>query len=95
MNGSYHTLCKMFKNIVASSAEYEIASDFANGQDTTVIRCVLIEMDHPQLPSPKKVDNTTEISFINGTMKEKQTKSIDMKCHWLKDRQNQKGFQCH
>ena len=40
-------------------------------------------------------DKTTAVSFINGTLKEKRTKSIDMNCHWLKNRQEQKEFQFH
>ena len=37
-----------------------------------------------------KVDGTTSIFFINGTLKINRTKIIDGKQHWLKDRQEQK-----
>jgi hypothetical protein len=42
-----HTLCKILKNVVSSTAECEIATDFKNSQDVTVIHRTLIEIGHP------------------------------------------------
>ena len=67
----------------------EKACAFENRQDATVIRRVLNKIDHPQLLTPMQVDNTTAQRFINSTLKEKRTKSIDVKCHWLKDCEQQ------
>lgn len=92
LNGPIHTLCRILKNIVSSAAECEIAAAFENGRDATVIRRTLIEMGHSQPPTPIQVDNTTAQRFIDGTIKEKRTKSIDMKYHWLKDREQQQQF---
>ena len=86
LNGPMHTLCKILKNIVASAAECEIVSAFENGQDATVIRRTLIEMEHPQPPTPMKVNNEIAMHFVCGTLKENRTKSTHMKHHWLKDR---------
>ena len=86
---------KILKNIVASASEFEIVSAFENGQNATVIRRTLMQINHPQPQTPKQVYNTTEISFFNGNLKEKYTKSIDMKYHRLKSRQVQKEFQFH
>ena len=49
-------------------------------------------MGHPQPPTPIQVDNTTAQRFIDGTIKEKRTKSIDMKYYWLKNREQQQEF---
>ena len=92
LNGPIHNLCKILRNIVSSAAECEIAAAFENGQEATVIRRTLEEMGHPQPPTPIQVDNTTAKRFIDGTLKENRTKSIDMKYHWLKDRQQQRQF---
>ena len=46
-------------------------------------------MGHPQPATPTQVDNTTAHRFMQVTIKEKRTKSIDMKYHWLKDRELQ------
>ena len=51
-NGNMHMLCKILKNTVASAAECEIASDFENDQDATVIRLKILEMNHLQPPVP-------------------------------------------
>ena len=87
LNSPILNLCKILKNIVSSAAECEIAVAFENGQDATVIQRTLIEMGYPQPPTPIQVDNTTAKQFIDSTLKERQTKSIDMKYHWLKDRE--------
>ena len=81
LNGPVHTLCKILRNIVSSAAECEITGAFENGQDATVIRQTLIKMGHPQPLTLIQVDNTTAQRFIDGTIKEKRTKSIDMKYH--------------
>ena len=86
LNGPVHTLCKILKNVVASAAECEIAAAFENGQEATFMRRTLIEIGHPQPATPMQVDNTTAHRLMQGTIKEKRTKSTDMKYHWLKDR---------
>ena len=93
LNGSINTICETIKSAVASVSECEMLSAFENGQHATVTRRAPIEMDHLQPLTPMQVDNTTESSFANGMLKEKSAKSIDMKYHWLKYRQEQKEFQ--
>jgi hypothetical protein len=39
-----------------------------------------------------QVDNTTAEDFANGTMKQKRSKSMDMRWHWLEDRARQGQF---
>ena len=80
------------KNIVWSAAECEIASAFENGQDATVLQRTLQEMEHQQPATPAQLDNTTATSFAHGALKQKRTKSIDMKYYWLQDRQRQGDF---
>ena len=77
---------------MGSSAEAEIGAGYINGQDAVPIRTTLIEMGHPQPPTPLQVDNTTARSFSNGTMKQKRSKSIDMNFYWLQDRKQQSQF---
>jgi hypothetical protein len=52
----------------------------------------LTELGHPQPPTPMQVDNTTAEGFANGTMKQKRSKAMDMRWHWLKDRARQGQF---
>jgi hypothetical protein len=39
-----------------------------------------------------ETDNTTDIGYINGTIKQKRTKFMDMRFYWIKDRVKQGQF---
>ena len=92
LNGAIHINTKIIKRVMGSAAEAEIGAGYLYGQDGVPIRTTLIEMGHPQPPTPLQVDNTTARSFANGTMKQKRSKSIDMNFYWLQDRENQSQF---
>ena len=92
VNGAIHINSKIIKNVMGSAAEAEIGFSYMNGQDCIAIRQTLIEMGHPQPPTPIQVDNTTARSFANGTMKQKRSKSIDMNFYWIQDRPQQGMF---
>jgi hypothetical protein len=36
-----------------------------------------------------ETDNTTATGYSNGTIKQKRTKAMDMRCYWIKDRVEQ------
>ena len=42
-------------------------------------------MGHPQPPTLMQTDSKSADGIIHGTMKQKQSKAIDMRFHWLKD----------
>jgi hypothetical protein len=50
--GPLHTSSVILRNVMASAAEAEIDALFVNAQDGTVLRTTLIELGHPQLPTP-------------------------------------------
>ena len=75
-----------------SSLEAEVAALFNNAQEAAAIRTTLDEMGHPQPPAPIKTDNSTATGIINGTIKQKRSKAIDMRFCWLKDRVEQNQF---
>ena len=49
-------------------------------------------MGHPQPPTPIKTDSSAATGVINGTIKQKRSKAIDMRFCWLKDRAEQNQF---
>jgi hypothetical protein len=51
-------------------------------------------MGHPQQPTILLCDNTTAIGIAMDmdTIKQKQTKAIDMRFHWIRDRVRQQQF---
>jgi hypothetical protein len=77
---------------MASAAEAEVAALYMNAQEMVPMRQCLIELGHPQPPTPIKTDNSTATGIINGTIKQKRSKAIDMRFYWLRDRVKQKQF---
>ena len=45
-------------------------------------------MGHPQGAGPIHTDNSTAEGIVNGTIKRKRSKAMDMRFHWLKDSVN-------
>ena len=89
-NDPLHSLCRLLKSVVASAAEAETAGLFQNAQLVVCIRRCLIALGHPQPPTPIKTDNSTSAAFVNRKMRQKRSKSWDMKLYWLVDKQNEK-----
>ena len=63
MNRLVHIVCKMMKNIIASTAETELGVIFICGQDDVPVRTALIEIIHPRPSTPIQVDNSTAIGI--------------------------------
>ena len=91
-NGPILIICKTIRHVVASAAEAETAGLFYNARESIPIRQTLIAMGHPQPPTPIKTDNSTALSFVHANMKQKKSKSWDMRLNWLRDRKEQSQF---
>jgi hypothetical protein len=91
-NGAILIISKVLKHIMSSAAEAEIGAVFINTKEGAGLRKTLEELGHPQLPTPMETDNTTATGYSNGTIKQKRTKSMDMRFYWIKDRVKQGQF---
>ena len=91
-NGPVLILAKVLKNVMASATEAEIGALFLNGQEAAGLRTCLEAMGYPQPATPMKTDNSTTDGIINNTMKQRRSKAIDMRFHWLRDRTRQGQF---
>jgi len=89
INGPIHVLSSIMKNVMASAAEAEVGASFMAAQDGCPIRVILEELGHPQPPTPLQTDNSIAQGIINGTVKQKRSKALDMRFYWLQDRVNQ------
>ncbi len=49
-------------------------------------------MGYPQPPTTILCDNTSAIGLTNDTIKQKRSKAIDMRFHWIRDRIRQNQF---
>jgi hypothetical protein len=74
---------------MSSAAEAEIGAVFINVKEGAVLCTTLEELGHPHPPTPLETENTTATGYINGTIKQKRTKAMDMHFYWIKDRVKQ------
>jgi hypothetical protein len=82
----------VMKNVVASAAESEVGTCFHNAQSGAPLRVTLTELGHKQPPTPLRTDYSTAFGILNETIKQKRSKAMDMRYHWLTDRVHQKQF---
>ena len=53
------------------------------------------EMGNKQPPTPMQTDNAMAEAVINGKVQPKRTKAMDMRFHWLRDRECQNQFRIY
>jgi hypothetical protein len=92
LNGSILNVAVVIKNVVASAAESEVGACFHNAQSGAPLRVTLAELGHTQPPTPMRTDKSTAYGIVNKTIKQKRSKAMDMRYHWLTDRVRQKQF---
>ena len=92
LNAPVHVECKILRHVVSSSAEAETGGLYANCLFAIQIRHMLNALGHPQPPTPIKTDNKTAAAFANNTLKQRRSKSWDMRYFWLLDRMSQSQF---
>ena len=52
-------------------------------------------MGHPQPKTPIQTDNLMAEGVINNKIQPKRTKAMDMRFHWLRDRESQGQFKIY
>jgi hypothetical protein len=92
LNGSILNVASVIKNVVASAAESEVGARFQNAQSGAPLRVTLTELDHIQPATPLHIDSSTAFGILNETIKQKRSKAMDMRYHWLTYRVCQKQF---
>jgi hypothetical protein len=75
-----------------SAAEAECGGLYMNAKEAVPMRITLEELNHPQPATPMRTDNSTADGIMNKTVKQKQSKSMDMRFYWLQDRVEQGQF---
>jgi hypothetical protein len=91
-NGAIFILAKIIKSVMQSAAEAECGGLYMNAKEAVPMRITLEELNHPQLATPMRTDNSTADGIMNKTVKQKQSKSMDMRFYWLQDRVEQGQF---
>ena len=80
---------------MASASEAEIAALFHNGKEACPIRTLLEELGHPQPATPIVTDNKTAMGIATTSIKQKQSKAMDMRFYWIRDRVRQGQFKIY
>ena len=91
-NSPIFTVCKTLRNVMASAAETELGALFYTCQEAVALRHALIEMGHKQPPTPVATDNSTALGIVTSSIKQKRSKAMDMRFHWVQDRVKQNQF---
>lgn len=86
------TECSLLKKVLSSSAESELSALFNNGKSTAYLRHILQSLGHLQPPTPIKTDSALALGIIYNTVKQRKTKSINMRFYWLQDQVNLNQF---
>ena len=91
-NGSILTVAQIIKNVMSSATEAELGGLYIAARECVYIRLVLEEMGHKQPATPVQTDNSTAEGVINSKVQPKRTKAMDMRFHWLRDRETLRQF---
>mgnify|MGYP000158265237 CR=1 FL=1 len=79
-------------NVMSSATEAECGALFNNIKDGFSLHNTLVEMGHLQPPTPVQVNNSTTNGYTNNKLRQRKSKSMDMRFYWIQDRVKQKQF---
>ena len=82
-NGPILTIAQIFRNVMSSAAEAELAGLFICANEMVSLRQALIEMGWKHPKSPIQCDKSTAVGVANQTIIPQKTKSMDMQFHWI------------
>ena len=85
LNGAILVVCRTLRGVMRSAAEAECAGVFHNSQEAIVLRTILEALGHPQPPTRIKTDNSTANSFVRNNIRQRRSKTWDMRWNWLRD----------
>ena len=75
--------------IVASAGEAEYGASFTAAQHAINARIIAEDLGHPQPVTPILCDNSFARNFAIDSCKQRRSKAIDMRIHWIRDRKRQ------
>eukprot|EP00804_Cyclotella_cryptica_P021147 CCRYP_001465-RA/>CCRYP_001465-RA protein AED:0.35 eAED:0.35 QI:0/0/0/1/0.5/0.33/3/0/629 len=94
-NGAILNIAHIIKHVMASATEAELAALFITAREAVYIRIILMELGHKQPDTPLQTDNAMAEAVTNGKVQPKRTKAMDMRFHWLRNRECQEQFRIY
>lgn len=90
-NGTIHTVAKIIKSVMSSSAEAKLGGLIISAKTAIPIRKTPEELGHKQPSTPIQTDSTA-CGVVNNEIQPKTTIAMDMRFYWLKDREAKGQF---
>ena len=94
-NGAVLNIAHIIKHVMSLATEAELAALYIVAREAVYIRIILEELGHKQPPTPLQTDNPMADGVVNGKVQPKRTKAMDMRFHWLRDRECQEQFRIY
>jgi hypothetical protein len=91
-NGAVLVECNRLRIVTAAVSETEYAALFKAGQGACSLRNTLNDFGFTQPATPIQGDNTCANGIANDTVKQKRSKAMDTRLHWIRDRVRQGQF---
>lgn len=91
-NGPIFTHSAVLDVVVAFAGEAEYGSLFTLAQKAEFSRTILAALGHPQPATTIYCDNRCAVGLANDTIKQRRSKCVDMRYHWIRDRVRQGHF---
>jgi hypothetical protein len=92
INGPIEVNVEIFKAVLSSAAEAELGGLYSNAKKAAYFRVTLDEMGHPQATTPIQTDNACAAGIANKTVKQRQSRAVNMRFYWVQDRVEQGEF---
>ena len=77
---------------MSSACEDDIGAMYMNAKEAVPATKTLMEMGHPQPPTPLQTDNSAAHSVVSNNIQPRRTKAMDMCFYWLRCRDAQGQF---
>jgi hypothetical protein len=94
-NGAVLNIAHIIKHVMSSATEAELAGLYIMACKALYIRIILEEMRHKQPATPLQTNNSMAEPVTNGKVQPKCTKAMDMRFHWLQDRECKRQFRIY
>ena len=75
--------------VVGSAMEGEYGTMYKIAMHGEVLRNTLTDLGYPQAATPLQGDNKVAVGIANNKFKQRRSKAIDMRFHWIRDRVKQ------
>ena len=92
INGAIDCMSAILPSVAASAGESEYGALFMNAQSAEGARNTLADLGYPQAATPIISDNTFATGVANRSVKQRRSKALDMRYHWVRDRVDQGHF---